>query len=176
MYNLLRASDSRAIIGGQVGCFMFRLFCGSLLVVALGVGASQGQTPTNASPTQPTTPPNNFPIPRDNTPIAANAPHMSRQTRLQIIRDFETQLVYSRTQFPMGTKGLKLKSGVISPSGQELQQLIALWGPSIKPGDPAHISYVRIKDNYIHFDLNGGAVHRKKWYQHIEVSGGSGAS
>jgi hypothetical protein len=108
--------------------------------------------------------------------IPADAPHMSNQTRLQIIRDFETQLVYARTQFPMGTKGLKLKDGVVSPSGQELQQLIALWGPSIKPGDPAHISYVHIKDNCIHFDLNGGAIHRKKWYQHIEVSGAGGAS
>jgi hypothetical protein len=107
--------------------------------------------------------------------VSADAPRMSNQTRLQIIRDFETQLVYSRTQFPMGTKGLKLKDGVVSPSGQELQQLIALWGPSIKPGDPAHISYVRIKDNCIHFDLNGGAIHRKKWYEHIEVSGGSGS-
>lgn len=108
--------------------------------------------------------------------IAANAPHMSNQTRLEIIRDFETQLVYSRAQFPMGTKGLKLKDGAITPTGQELQQLIALWGPSIKPGDPAHISYVHIKDNYIHFDLNGGPVHRKKWYQHIEVSGANGGS
>jgi hypothetical protein len=108
--------------------------------------------------------------------IPPDAPQMSKQTRYEIIRDFMTQLVYSRAQFPMGTKGLKLKDGVITPTGQELQQLIALWGPSIKPGDPAHISFVRIKDNYIHFDLNGGAVHRKKWYQHIEVSGASGAS
>ena len=108
--------------------------------------------------------------------VPANAPRMSNQTRFQIIRDFETQLVYARTMFPMGTKGLKLKDGVVSPGAQELQQLIALWGPSIKPGDPAHISYVRIKDNYIHFDLNGGAVHRKKWYEHIEVAGANGAS
>ena len=108
--------------------------------------------------------------------IPTNAPRMSKETRYQIIRDFMTQLVYSRAQFPMGSKGLKLKDGAISPSGQELQSLIALWGPSIKPGDPAHISFVRIKDNYIHFDLNGGAIKRKKWYQHIEVSGTSGAS
>jgi len=101
---------------------------------------------------------------------------MSKQTRLEIIRDFETQLVYSRTAFPMGTKGLMLKDGVTTPNGQNLQQLLALWGPSIKPGDPAHISFVRIHDNHIHFDLNGGPVHRKKWYQHIEVSGANGAS
>jgi hypothetical protein len=69
--------------------------------------------------------------------IPANAPHMSKQTRFEIIRDFETQLVYSRAQFPMGSKGLKLKDGIATPNGQELQQLIVLWGPSIKPGDPA---------------------------------------
>ena len=99
---------------------------------------------------------------------------MSKQTRYEIIRDFETQLVYSRSMFPMGTKGLTLKNGVTTPSGQDLQSLLALWGPSIRPGDPAHISYIRIHDDHIHFDLNGGPVHRKKWYQHIEVSGTGG--
>lgn len=99
---------------------------------------------------------------------------MSKQTRIEIIRDFETQLVYSRTLFPMGSKGLVLKDGVTTPNGQNLQQLLALWGPSIKPGDPAHISYVRIHDDHIHFDLNGGPIHRKKWYQRIEISGAGG--
>src|SRR5438270_4103160 len=108
------------------------------------------------------------------TPTPANAPRMSKGTRLEIIRDFETQIVYARTSFPMGGKGLILKDGATTPAGQQLQQLLALWGPSIKPGDPAHISYVHIKDDHIHFDLNGGPVHRKKWYQHIQVSGSNG--
>ncbi len=107
-------------------------------------------------------------------PIPANAPRMSRQTRLEIIRDFETQILYARTAFPMGAKGLKLKNGITWPNGMELQQALALWGPAIKPGDPAHISYVQIKDDHIHFDLNGGPVHRKKWYQHIQVVGANG--
>lgn len=101
---------------------------------------------------------------------------MCKQTRYEIIRDFEMQLVYSRTAFPMGAKGIKLKDGATTPNGQELQQVLAIWGPSIKPGDPAHISYVHIKDDHIHFDLNGGPVHRKKWYQHIQVAGANGAS
>jgi len=100
---------------------------------------------------------------------------MCKQTRYEIIRDFEMQLVYARTAFPMGSKGIQLKDGATTPSGQELQQVLALWGPSIKPGDPAHISYVRIKDDHIHFDLNGGPIHRRKWYQHIQISGSSGA-
>ncbi len=104
-------------------------------------------------------------------PIDSNAPRMSKQTRYEIIRDFETQIVYSRTAFPMGAKGLSLKNGQTSPNGPELQQALALWGPAVRPGDPAHISYVQIKDDHIHFDLNGGPVRRKKWYQHIQISG-----
>ncbi|HEX4785741.1 MAG TPA: hypothetical protein VH350_15475 [Candidatus Sulfotelmatobacter sp.] len=99
---------------------------------------------------------------------------MTKQTRLEIIRDFETQILYARTTFPMGIKGLKLKNGMTSPSGPELQQAIALWGPAIKPGDPAHISYVKIHDDHIHFDLNGGPVHRKKWYERVQISGANG--
>jgi hypothetical protein len=100
---------------------------------------------------------------------------MSKQTRYEIIHDFETQIVYSRTAFPMGAKGLRLKDGAITPNGLELQQALALWGPAIRPGDPAHISFIQIKDNHIHLDLNGGAIRRKKWYEHVEVAGSGGA-
>jgi len=107
-------------------------------------------------------------------PIPPDAPRMSKQTRFEIIRDFETQLVYARTAFPMGAKGLQLKQGVITPDGEELRQALTLWGPAVKAGDPAHISFVHIKDDHIHFEINGGPVHRKKWYQHIQVSGAGG--
>ena len=94
-------------------------------------------------------------------PIPANAERMSRQTRFEIIRDFETQLVYSRAIFPMNTKGLRLRGDEITPNGEELRQALALWGPAIKPGDPAHISLVQIKDDHIHFEINGGPVRRR---------------
>jgi len=99
---------------------------------------------------------------------------MAAQTRLEIIRDFETQLVYARTSFPMGTKGLQLRNGVITPNGEELQQSLSLWGPAVKPGDPARISFVQIKKDHIHFEINGGPVHRPKWYQRIQVAGTNG--
>src|SRR6201997_3442059 len=149
------------------------LFLPFLLPVVL----ASGQTSTSAPSDQPSIPaasaqPKHSQAPAP--PIPADAPRMSKQTRVEIIRDFEMQILYARTTFPMGSKGLKLKNGITSPGGQELQQAIAIWGPAIKPGDPAHISYVQIKDDHIHFDLNGGPVHRKKWYQHIEVSGAGG--
>lgn len=107
-------------------------------------------------------------------PIAPNSPRMVRQTRFEIIRDFETQLVYSRTTFPMGNKGIQLRQGVITPNGEELRTALAIWGPAIKPGDPAHISMVQIKDDHIHLEINGGPVHRQKWYQRVQVSGSGG--
>ncbi len=115
----------------------------------------------------------NTPAPHG-TPIPPNVPRMSKETRYNIIRDFETQLVYSRTVFPMGSKGLMLKDGAITPNGEQLRQQLALYGPSVKPGDPVHISFVQIKDNRIHFDINGGPVRHKKWYQRVQVYGTAG--
>jgi hypothetical protein len=109
------------------------------------------------------------------SPSVNSKQHITKQSRLELIRDFETQIVYSRTAFPMGTKGLKLRNGVITPNGEDLQRALALWGPAIKPGDPAHISFVQFKDDHIHFELNGGPIRKKKWYEHIQVSGNGGA-
>ncbi len=82
-----------------------------LLLVFLLATFVGGQTATPATQDQIPTPAST-PSPRFDTPappIPANAPRMLRQTRLEIIRDFETQIVYARTVFPMGAKGIKLK-------------------------------------------------------------------
>ena len=141
------------------------LLCGQTSQAAPSQQQTQAAAPAKQTPQVQTPAP----------PIPADAPRMSKQTRYEIIRDFETQLVYARAAFPMGTKGLMLKDGVTTPNGQELQQLLTLWGPAVRPGDPAHISFVQIKDDHIHFDINGGAIRRKKWYQHISISGAGGA-
>ena len=97
-------------------------------------------------------------------------PKMSPKTRQDILHAFNAELVYIRTNFPMGKTGLKLKDGNLTPNGEQLQQLIAMWGPAAKPGDRAQISDVVIKANYMHFEINGGPA-RKKWYQHIQIEG-----
>jgi len=155
-----------------LGCF--------LTVAFLVYGQANDPAQTQSSQSDSSSPhlrkntPEPDPTPKPPAPIAPTAPRISRQTRYDLIRNFEMQLVYARTSFPMGTKGLRLKDGAITPSGEELQQMLSLWGPAVRPGDPAHISYVQIKDDHIHFELNGGPIHRKKWYEHIEVSGTNG--
>jgi hypothetical protein len=103
------------------------------------------------------------------------APHLSKETRLNLIGAFTSELVYIRTPFPMGKKGLTLKDGVITPNGQELQQAIEMWGPAVKAGDQARLTAVVVKEDRIHFEINGGPVKKQKWYEHLSVGvGGTG--
>ncbi len=99
-------------------------------------------------------------------------PHLSQQTRRDLIHAFDDELIYIRTTFPMGKKGLTLKDGSLSPNSQELQQMIGMYGPSVKAGDVARISAIVIKNDRIYFEVNGGPIKRQKWYQRITVSGG----
>ena len=98
-------------------------------------------------------------------------PRISKETRQEIVHAFTEELVYIRANFPMGKTGLKLKNGTVTPTGPELQSLMALWGPAAKPGDRARISNVMIKEDHIRFEINGGPIKRQKWYQHIEIAG-----
>lgn len=136
---------------------VYRIFPVVLLLSAtLAMGSSQEQNPKPGHSTQ--------------------APKMSKQTRLDLIRAFNAELVYLRATFPMGRKGLTVHDGEITPNGDELKQLVAMWGPAAKPGDQARISDIRIKDDRIHFEINGGPIKKKKWYQRIEVGGMGGMS
>ena len=71
---------------------------------------------------------------------------------MELIRTFNSDLVFIRTQFPMGKVGLTIKDGKISPDGQKLNELLAIWGPSVKPGDRAIISRFDLKGDRMHFE------------------------
>jgi hypothetical protein len=103
---------------------------------------------------------------------SSEIPHLSKQTRIDLIRGLSDELIFIRTPFPMGKVGLTLKDGVVTPSGEDLQRMMALWGPAVKPGDEARITNVVIKADRIRFEINGGPVKKQKWYQHIQVGTG----
>lgn len=110
----------------------------------------------------------------DQQPGSEPAPRMSKQTRIELIRLLNAELVYVRSPFPMGKQGLKLRNGQVSPSGAELQQLMALWGPAAKNGDAVRITALVFRDNMVHVEINGGPVKKQKWYQRISVGGAAG--
>ncbi|HSB75041.1 MAG TPA: hypothetical protein VLC12_05280 [Terriglobales bacterium] len=101
--------------------------------------------------------------------------HLTKQERLEIIRGLSAELCYARVLFPMGKKGLVLKDGkLVSPTPDDMQEMLANYGPAVKPGDRAQITNVLIKGNYIRFEINGGPIRKQKWYQRIQVGGMGG--
>jgi len=94
---------------------------------------------------------------------------LTAQHRMDLVRTFNSDLVYIRTKFPMGKVGLTLKDGKLSPGGADLEKLLALWGPSVKPGDRALITRFELRGDRIHLEINGGPIKKQKWYQHIQV-------
>jgi len=108
---------------------------------------------------------------------AGQAAPMSQETKYVIIRGLNAERVFIRKPFPMGDKGLIIKSGVVTPNDEQLNFLLAQTGPAVKPGDRAQITNVIFQSHSIVFELNGGPKKKKKWYQHIEVGmGSSGAT
>jgi hypothetical protein len=101
---------------------------------------------------------------------------MTSQTRLQVIRSLQSERVFARVLFPQGEKGLKIKNGVVSPNDMTIAQQVAEFGAAAKPGDRCVITNVDVKEKEIAFEINGGPKKKGKWYQHIQISGGGGAS
>src|SRR5437763_6028882 len=101
---------------------------------------------------------------------------ISTATRMNLIRGLNAEFVFVRSAFPMGTKGLVLRNGQLSPSADQVRAMVAQYGLAAKPGDRAQITNVEIKDRQVIFELNGGPKKKKKWYQHIEVSGMGGTA
>ena len=108
---------------------------------------------------------------------APSAHEMTPQKRVTLIRDFNAERVFIRRPFPMGQKGLTIKDGKVSPSEEEVQRMIAGYGPAVKPGDRANITGIKFKgNNVIVFEINGGPIKKKKWYEHIQVGGLGGTT
>src|SRR2546427_11688477 len=68
---------------------------------------------------------------------SAPPPHISKQTRMDLFRAFNAELVYIRSPFPMGKKGLMLRDDKLSSAGDELEQMSGMWGPGGTTGDHA---------------------------------------
>jgi len=102
-------------------------------------------------------------------------PKLTDENRAMIIRNFNAELVFVRSYFPMGKVGIKIdETGKVSPDPMLLRQLVADSGPAAKPGDRVKITNVIFKGNAILFEINGGPVKKKKWYERVSVSGMGG--
>src|SRR5437016_4365543 len=110
-YRFCSVHPPRAIMNlslGPGGSMPGRVFAISVLVLlaAALASADDKQAPANSSRLE-------------------KAPPISKQTRMDLIRAFNAELVYIRSPFPMGKTGLRLENGVITPDRQQLQMPMA---------------------------------------------------
>ena len=135
---------------------MFLFFAAILLLVSPAVGGDK--KPSSDS--------------QDSKPAASR---MDKQTRMMVIRGLTAEIAFARRSFPLGKTGLTIKDGKVSPDDNEIQALIAGYGPSLKPGDRALITNVIFKgDDKIIFEINGGPMRKQKWWEHIQIGGMGG--
>jgi len=99
---------------------------------------------------------------------------LSKDNRIEIVRSFTGGMVYARTLFPLGRIGLTLKDGKVTPSGSELEHMLGVSGAAARPGDPVSITNITIRDDHIHFEINGGPIRDPKWYDKLTISGPNG--
>jgi len=101
---------------------------------------------------------------------------LSTEQRRDIIRALLAEPVYIHRVFPMGRTGIRIENGRVTPSEAEVRQMAAQTGVAAKPGDRAKITDVHFLSKGIVFELNGGPVKKKKWYERLEVSAAGGTA
>ena len=105
---------------------------------------------------------------------AGKAPKLSEQNRRDLIRTFTAESAFAHRFLPMGKVGLKIESGQVYPSEAEVRQVVADNGTACRPGDRVQITNLRFTGREIVFEINGGPLARKKWWQRIEVGSAGG--
>ena len=108
--------------------------------------------------------------------VDPNAPKLTPQTRLALMRSLQSERVFSRVMFPQGKQGITIKNGVVSPSQMTIAQQVAENGAAARPGDRCVISNVYIKDKEILVEINGGPKKSEKWYRRVQVGAGQGGA
>ena len=107
----------------------------------------------------------------------ADQQHITSAQRIDIIRSLNGEMVFARKPFPLGTRGLEITpDGRLIPDGMDLEKLVAVTGPAVKVGERARITDLIIKDKMIIFEINGGPVKKKKWYDRIQIGGAGGST
>jgi hypothetical protein len=136
---------------------------------------TQGPLPNEKASSKPTGQ-YNAPTNEEKKPVVIPDRKLTAPDRVELIRGMTAELGFARKPFPMGKTGLTLNAhtGVITPAGQQLDAMMAGYGPALKPGDRARITDLKFKDKSIIFEINGGPAKKKKWYEHIQVSGMGG--
>lgn len=127
-------------------------------------------TPT-AAPAQPRSAPdaNSQPV----APPPDNAPPLSEQSKLQLLRYVDGEYAKVLMPLPGGKDGYHLKAGA-SVDQDSLRKALTFGGAALNAGDSVQITKLEFHDKEIELQLNNGPKGKTSWRDRIQVEGGLG--
>jgi hypothetical protein len=109
----------------------------------------------------------------DATKVELSKLPMDPKNRQEVIRIMQSEQGFAMRPFPKGHKGLTLvANGKLEPAGEPYLEVITKEGTSAKPGDRLVLTDVKIENNKIIFEINGGPDKKHRFMRHIQIGTG----
>lgn len=109
----------------------------------------------------------------DPTKVELSKLPMDPKNRQEVIRIMQSEQGFAMRPFPKGHRGLTLEAnGKLAPAGETYLEMITKEGTSAKPGDRLVLTDVKIENNKIVFDINGGPDHKHRFLRHVQIGTG----
>jgi hypothetical protein len=106
-------------------------------------------------------------------PPPENAPPLSEQSKLQLLRYVDGEFAKVLTPLPGGKSGYHLKAG--APVDQDsLRRALLAGGAALNVGDSVQITKMEFHDRDIQLEINNGPKGKTSWRDRIQIQGGLG--
>ena len=103
------------------------------------------------------------------------SPKLTPEERIEIMRGLTAEYATLKVMLPRSKKALPIEStGAFDKA--EWEEVSKEMGPAGRPGDLVQITKVKIEDDKIELEVNGGVKSGRRWYDRIEVGMGSRTS
>lgn len=132
--------------------------------------------PARSVPAQPSLQPDSADPNASAQPVAPpppNAPSLSEQSKLQLLRYVDGEYAKVLTPLPGGKAGYHFKAGAAADQ-DSLRKALMFGGAALNVGDSVQITKIEFHDRDIQFDLNYGPKGKTSWRDRVQVSGGLG--
>ena len=103
-------------------------------------------------------------------PPAENAPALTEQSKIELLRSIDGEFVKILTPLPGGKSGYHFKAG--APLDQDsLHKALTFGGVALNVGDAGQITKLEFHERQIQLDINDGPKGKTSWRDHIQVMG-----
>jgi hypothetical protein len=105
--------------------------------------------------------------------VQAGEARLTEMQREQVIREFLAEHPFVHRALPRGRAGVRIEGDKITPTDEQLKQIVGEAGAAARPGQQVRITAVHFTGNTIVFEINGGPLKRKSWRDRITIGVGA---